>query len=138
MSSGDSSRVVREAEGCAPGVGTSESDAGGEGSWLTFPEFFSAGESAADLARKLGIGREEGAGEAWKVAPAKAAAIVDFGPADCGGVLLPGLAGAGEVLTFLGRDLLFRLADLVLWATDAGGAGLPESDFRGVAGESAG
>lgn len=37
-----------------------------------------AGESLADL-RKLGIGRSAGAGEAWKVAPAKGVLEIAFG-----------------------------------------------------------
>ena len=62
-SRGDSSLAVCEmVAGCS--VGVSESLVGGEGSWLTFPEFLKPGESVPDLERKLGIGREDGAGEA--------------------------------------------------------------------------
>jgi hypothetical protein len=94
-SSGDSSRAMSETRGRCFGVGASESVGGGEGSWLARPVPLSPGESRA-LARKLGIGRDEGAGEAWKVAPAKAAPA-DFVAADCGGVVRPGFVGAGEV-----------------------------------------
>jgi hypothetical protein len=68
------------------GVGTSVSVAGGEGSCKISFASLEIGESLLALARKLGIGNAEGAGEAWKVAPAKAAAEPDFEEAErCGG-----------------------------------------------------
>ena len=136
MSSGDSSlAVARAAKGRRAGVPASESDAGGDGSWLVMPDSLCAGESEVVLAMKLGMGREDGAGEAWNVAPAKAVADGGcLGPAVCGGVLLPDFGGPGETETFLGRDLaLLRLADLEFAAIDPG-AGLPGVDFWGVAG----
>lgn len=87
--------------------------------------------------KKLGIGSEPGAGEAWKLAPAKAAEPVLLF-AECGGVRRPGLAGPGEVETWAGRaDLLLCFADLG-WVVWEPGAGLAFLDFMGVVGKLAG
>jgi hypothetical protein len=81
-SSGDSRGW--EAEIGLYGVGTSESVAGGDG-WGMMPlGFRTIGDSLDDF-RKLGIGRSEGAGEAWKVAPANAAPEVAFDVGDVRG-----------------------------------------------------
>lgn len=111
--------------------GNSVSDAGGDGCWLR-PLVGRARGVPGEfvLVKKLGRGRDDGAGEAWNVAPAKAAeagpeagAPVGFGPAVCGGVRRPGLAGAGDVEIFFGGFLL--LARLVV---------LPEADCAEAAG----
>jgi len=128
MSSGDSSRATLGAGDGWAGVGISASEAGGDGSWLSPPPSCGIGESVLSLAKKLGMGSDEGAGEAWKVAPAKTEAEVGLGPAVCGGERRPVFAGPGEVETFFGRGLLrFFLFDLE-------GGGLPGADFCGVAG----
>ena len=45
------------------------------------------GDSVAIRERKLGIGKDAGEGEAWKVAPAKAGSMTDLEPPDkCVGV----------------------------------------------------
>jgi hypothetical protein len=105
-SSGESSLGAREPEARVIGVGASESVAGGEGSSLsTRARGRRAGDSATARAKKLGIGSEEGAGEAWNVAPANAEDASDLIAATgSGGVFLPNLAGPGEV------DDCFRLA----------------------------
>ena len=80
------------------------------------------------------MGSEDGAGEAWKVAPANAVADVAFGTAVFGGVLCPCLTGLGEVETFFGRALFpLRALDFEFAACEAG-AGLFEADLRGVKG----
>jgi len=58
------------------GVGASLSVAGGEGCWATSAASVWTGERFDTFERKLGIGRAEGAGDAWKVAPAKAALLL--------------------------------------------------------------
>lgn len=74
ISSGDSCREISGSTKRLLGVGAaSVSVAGGDGSRLPRLVSFKLGESKP-LAKKLGIGSDEGAGEAWKVAPAKAAA----------------------------------------------------------------
>lgn len=114
-------------------MGASESVAGGDGSRLTRLVSRTLGESSA-LARKLGIGRDEGAGDAWKVAPAKAGAAMGLDAIVCGGVVRPCFAGAGDETCFA-RALLppFRGLDLV-WLGCDDGAGLFEADFCGVNG----
>ena len=85
ISKGDSARAACDTvAGCR--VGVSESLVGGEGSWLTLPESLNPGESVPDLERKLGIGSDEGAGDAWNVAPANAVDVGCFAAAVCGGV----------------------------------------------------
>lgn len=85
------------------------------------------------MERKLGIGSEDGAGDAWKVPPAKACAAAGLDGAVFGGVVLPCLEGPGEV-TCLGRDLLpFRGFDLA-WAGWDESAGELATDFLGVNG----
>lgn len=84
-SSGDS--FVFGADDGRKGVGISTSVAGGDGSWrmlLSRP----TGESLDDLDRKLGMGRADGAGDAWKVAPANAVLrpLDLIEPGRCGGV----------------------------------------------------
>jgi hypothetical protein len=78
---------------------------------LTGPFSLRPGESRA-LARKLGIGNDEGAGDAWNVAPAKAAPTV-FEAADCGGVVRPGLIGPGDAEPCFCRDLFPERAFVV-------------------------
>lgn len=138
MSRGDSSRGAFTGGDRGPGLETSASDKGGDNSApVLLLGGLSRGDSVAVLAKKLGIGREDGAGEAWKVAPAKAAADADLGPPVCGGVRRPCFMGAGDVETFLGRDLLpLRLLDLLLEVE--AGAGLFELDLSGVAGPPSG
>jgi hypothetical protein len=64
-------------EGCCKGVGALE--LGGEGSWTASSKVLLAlGDSIDDRVTKLGSGRADGAGEAWKVAPANAGPAVDF------------------------------------------------------------
>lgn len=132
---GVSSRVARVTGADWGGLADSESEAGGESS-LMVP--LTLGESVMALPRKLGIGSDDGAGDAWNVAPAYAAAdegILDV--AESGGVRRPGFAGPGDVETFFGRPLLvFLLFDFELAGKDAAGAGLPTFDFMGVAGKS--
>ncbi len=133
-SSGDSSRAISVGKRRWWGVGASESVAGGDGSLPMRPVSCTEGESRA-LARKLGIGREEGAGDAWKVAPAKAGAAIALGAIIvCGGVIRPCFVGPGDVTCFA-RDLFpFRgLLDLG-WLGCVAGAGLFEADFCGVKG----
>lgn len=87
-SSGDSRAAGKEEDGWkGEGEGTSLS-VGGEGSCRTSDLALRFGESVDGLARKLGMGNAEGAGEAWKVAPAKAGvAATDLNEvAVCGGV----------------------------------------------------
>lgn len=60
------------------GVCASLSVAGGEYWGSIFFSLPPDGESPDDLARKLGIGKADGAGDAWKVAPANAVAMPDF------------------------------------------------------------
>lgn len=97
ISSGDSCREGSVVKTRCWGVGASVSVGGGEGSWFSL-ESFIPGESSALAARKLGIGREDGAGEAWNVAPANAATAADLGTVtDCGGVVRPYLVSSGEV-----------------------------------------
>lgn len=86
------------------------------------------------LARKLGMGSDDGAGDAWKVAPAKAVAEVGFESPVLGGVFCPCLCGLGEVETCFGRALFpFRGLgfELGVWVA---GAGLFEADLLGVKG----
>lgn len=118
------------------GIGASLSVVGGEyrGS---LARAFLAGDSLEDLERKLGMGSAEGAGEAWKVAPAKAAAgIPDFiEPRRAVGVLLSACA-SGETCAALPFPplFLFRCFEFV-WAEDwLLGAGDPESALLGVCG----
>lgn len=86
------------------------------------------------MARKLGIGRDEGAGEAWKVAPAKAAAAAVFTTVDCGGVVRPCLVGPGDVVPCFGRGLFpDRGFDLTLLGSEPGAA-LFAANFCGVYG----
>ena len=64
--------------------------AGGEYSGSIFFSLPPEGESPEGFARKLGIGNADGAGDAWKVAPAKAVAMPDLvEPGRCGGVERP-------------------------------------------------
>jgi hypothetical protein len=132
ISSGDSSREGSAALDLGAGVGISESVGGEDGSWLTgCLEPAAPGESGVDLAIKLGIGSEEGAGEAWNVAPAKAAiegalADMDMGG---GGVCLPEFAGIGEAVVFLERCLL-PVRDLAFEP----GCSVDGLDLRGVLG----
>lgn len=70
-SKGDS--VARGAE-AEYGAGASLSVFGGEYRGSLGGRAFLAGDSLDDLEMKLGIGSADGAGDAWKVAPAKAAA----------------------------------------------------------------
>lgn len=84
------------------------------------------------------MGNEAGAGEAWKLAPAKATAALTLTDAELGGVRRPGLAGPGDVETLFGRGLLVDfLLDFELGGWEPG-AGLAAFDFMGVAGKSAG
>lgn len=82
------------------------------------------------------MGNEAGAGEAWKLAPAKAVAemVLAVAVPEWGGVRRPGLVGPGDVETLVGRGLLldFLLADFELegWVPGAG-AGLARFDFMG-------
>lgn len=93
------------------------------------------------------MGSDEGAGDAWNVEPANAAASAGLGGAVCGGVWRACLVGAGDVeevvVCCFDRDLLllllllfpFRalgLAELLGCAAD--GTGLFEADFCGVNG----
>lgn len=102
-SKGDSSLVILPRAGRCCGVGASESVAGGEGSSFVRSVALIPGESRA-LAKKLGMGNEEGAGEAWNVAPANAVAVVLDIPL-WGGVVLPPLNGPGDGAACFGRDL---------------------------------
>lgn len=74
-SRGDSSFRRGGAGGLAESF-SSESVVGGEGSWLgpVRGRFWLGDVSGADvvLAKKLGMGKADGAGEWWNVAPAKA------------------------------------------------------------------
>jgi hypothetical protein len=89
------------------------------------------------LARKLGMGREDGAGEAWKVAPANAVAEPGLLGAVPGGVFPSCFAGPGDVETFFDRDLLPVLGfDFVFTGWELG-AGLFDADFCGVKGVAA-
>jgi hypothetical protein len=63
MSRGDSCRVTSADRRRRCGVGASESVAGGDGSRLAWSVSCTEGESRA-LERKLGMGRDEGAGDA--------------------------------------------------------------------------
>lgn len=132
-SRGDSCIADMDVDGRCCGVGASESVGGGDGPWSTRPGYLIPGESMA-FERKLGIGREDGAGEAWNVAPAKAVAELVFESPVFGGVLCPGLTGLGEVETCFGRAL-FALRGLDFefdaWIS---GAGLFEADLSGVLG----
>lgn len=86
------------------------------------------------FARKLGIGSDDGAGDAWKVAPAKAVAEVGFASPVLGGVFCPCLGGRGEVETFFGLAL-FPLRGLGFeFGVRVAGAGLLEADLSGVKG----
>lgn len=107
-SSGDSSRVSLSTPDLFTGVGLSESVGGGEGSGLkSLPGGATPGESGTDFAMKLGIGSEEGAGEAWNVAPAKAATDGPLAEtAVGGGVLRAPFMGPGEAVWFLDLFLL--------------------------------
>lgn len=112
--------------------GNSVSEAGGDGCWLRPLAGRALGVPGEFVfVKKLGSGREDGAGEAWNVAPAKAetaaAAPVSLGPAVWGGVRRPDLAG-GDVGLLLGWFLLLRLPALPEAACKAG-AGL----FEGTA-----
>jgi hypothetical protein len=81
-SSGDSRCWEADTGRC--GVGASESVAGGDG-WGTTPlGFRTMGDSLLDL-MKLGMGRSEGAGEAWKVAPANGVLEIAFDAGDVRG-----------------------------------------------------
>jgi hypothetical protein len=80
------------------------------------------------------MGREAGAGEAWNVAPAKAAEAAVFWAADWGGVVRPCLTGPGDVEDCFVRDLFPRGFDFALLGCVDGGAGLFDADFRGVYG----
>jgi hypothetical protein len=51
---------------------------GGVGSCMALESCLAVGEAIGAFDRKLGIGSAEGAGEAWNVAPAKAAAVPAF------------------------------------------------------------
>jgi hypothetical protein len=87
------------------------------------------------LARKLGMGNDEGAGEAWNVAPAKAVEVGGFTDTVFGGVLRFCLAGAGDggACPDFARGLFpFRGFDLVLTSCEVG-TGLFAPDFWGVA-----
>lgn len=118
------------------GVGASESVAGGDGSRLMRSVFRTDGESSA-LARKLGIGRDDGKGDALNVAPANAGAAAGLlCGAVCGGVARPCFAAAGDATCCLGRALLLPLRGLprVWLGCDDEGAGLFAADLRGVKG----
>jgi hypothetical protein len=146
ISSGDSCRVISVDRRRCCGVGAaSESVAGGDGSRLAWSVPRTEGESRA-LDRKLGIGREEGAGDAWKVAPAKAAAGIALGIVEWGGVVRPCFAGPGDETCFvrlfpfpfpfpfpLPLAFPFRGLDLA-WLGCVEGAGLLAADFCGVNG----
>jgi len=112
MSRGDSCLLPSPDSKRCCGVGAaSESVAGGEGSRVVWSVSCTEGESKA-LDKKLGIGSEDGAGDAWNVAPAKAAAAIGFEFVVCGGVVRPCLAGPGDE-TCLARPLFpFRVLDL--------------------------
>lgn len=132
-SSGDSSRTMSVGRRQRWGVGASESVTGGDGSLPMGPLSGTAGESSA-LARKLGIGRDDGAGDAWKVAPAKAGAIALGANIVCGGVVRPCFAGPGDVTCFARSLTPFRGLLGLGWLGCVAGAGLFEADFCGVAG----
>lgn len=133
ISSGDSSRASSVGRRRCCGVAASESVAGGDGSPLMRLVFLTPGESSA-LARKLGMGNDDGAGDAWNVAPAKAGAAMGLGATVCGGVVRPCFAGAGDMACF-GRGLFAPLRGLVLgWLGCGSRAGLFEADFCGVNG----
>lgn len=95
------------------GVGTSPSVAGGDGSWsAALPS--ATGDSPEGLERKLGMGRADGAGDAWKVAPANAVLMPGLIEADrCGGVWRPYCVESGDGGTFL--DFVLFLALLLLF-----------------------
>ena len=81
------------------------------------------------------MGKDEGAGDAWNVAPAKAAGAGGFAGITFGGVLRLLLAGPGDdgANPDLGRGLFpFRAFGLPFTGWDCG-AGLFEADFCGVA-----
>jgi hypothetical protein len=91
------------------------------------------------LARKLGRGRDAGAGDAWNVAPAKAVEVGGgLAGKAFGGVPRFCFAGPGDggAKPDLGRGLL-PLRAFGLTLADCGccgcGAGLFEADFWGVA-----
>ena len=112
--------------------GSSVSEAGGDGCWLRPLAGRALGVPGEFVfVKKLGSGREDGAGEAWNVAPAKAAieaaAPIGFGPVVWGGVRRPDLAG-GDVGLLFGWFLLLRLPALLEAACEPG-AGL----FEGAA-----
>jgi hypothetical protein len=138
-SKGDSS-LRGTGSGGLPRPSSSESVVGGEGSWLgpVVDGFFWLGESGAELvlARKLGIGSAEGAGEWWKVAPANAG--IWLGGKD--GLwrslltLFP-LARPGDAAPFLLRPLCecFRCFEFVVCEFCAAKAS-PAASFCGVLG----
>lgn len=141
-SSGDSSRVSLSMRALFTGVGLSESVGGGEGSGLKgLVRGMMPGESGTDFAMKLGIGSEEGAGEAWKVAPAKAATEGILAEAELGGgVLRAPFMVPGEAVWFLDRFLLPpRCFDCVFGYTEESvlGVGLGGLNLRGVSGPDA-
>lgn len=81
------------------------------------------------------MGRLDGAGEAWKVAPAKAVATADLDVTVCGGVVRPCFDGPGEEGICLERDLFpGRDLDLELGCCWDPGAGLLAPAFCGVKG----
>jgi len=113
ISRGDSCRVLSVDRRRCCGVGAaSESVAGGDGSRLARSVSCTEGESRA-LDRKLGMGRESGAGDAWNVAPAKAAAAIGLIAVVCGGVVRPCFAGPGDDTCFARPLFPFRAFDLL-------------------------
>jgi hypothetical protein len=119
----------REAEVVRLGVGSSGSVAGGEGCCcIGSVAGRGAGDSLDDFVKKLGMGSAEGAGEAWKVAPAKAMLgfVVDIEAARWGVLCCASAAASGELeglglLLVLDRDLLVcEFGGLLLRAVDAG------------------
>lgn len=81
------------------------------------------------------MGRDEGAGDAWKVAPAKAGAgaAIGLGAVVCGGVVRPCFTGPGDDACFARALLPLRGFDLDGCCWDCG-SGLLEADFWGVNG----
>lgn len=109
------------------GVGSSCSAAGGEGTCEEDSVRCAASGSAAFLWKKLGIGKAEGAGDAWKVAPANAIVVfaVEADEGRCGVGCPPIKLGSDATVMFLGvlplffdRDLLFPCWDELFRAGD--------------------
>ena len=108
--------LLLDAEVVRRGVGSSVSVAGGEGCWVGYVDGRGPGDSFDDFVKKLGIGNADGAGDAWKVAPAKAMLgfDVDMEAARCGVVCWALTVLSGEGGACLGLLLLFFVRDFEL------------------------